>query len=71
MAGMKAALAKLGKNEIDSQVVEEHTAEQTSLAEDVLKMQSNRGVEQARYKALKEELKAAKGFQAAIDRSGQ
>ncbi len=71
MTGMRAALEKLGKNEIDSQVVEEHTATQAALTAEALKIKADFDAKRKQFEELSQELADAKAFQEAIEGSGQ
>lgn len=71
MTGMRAALEKLGKNEIDSQVVEEHTTTQAALTAEALNIKADFDAKRKQFEALSKELADAKAFQEAVEGSGQ
>ncbi len=71
MTGMKAALEKLGKNKVDSQVVEEHLATQKALTEEALKVKADFDTKKTQFEALGRELADAKAFQEVLENSGQ
>lgn len=71
MTGMRAALEKLGKNKIDSQVVEEHTTTQAALTAEAWKIKAGFDAKRKQFEALSQELADAKAFQEAVEGSGQ